>query len=457
MGEPTAEHWRAGMARLDVTPPLRLPLSGFGGRAKATTGILDPLHATALVLENAERSVALISADVLSLDAEQAAEIRTRASEATGIPAGNILVHATHTHAGPLSCSMLGFGRRDPRYESVLIERTGDAVRLAKERMQPVELAFGVHEVQAGINRRLLRNGTVHLAPNPDGPRDDRVMTLAFLPRGEGRRVPIGLVVWTAVHPVVLGSENSLISRDFPGVTVDTIERALPGATCLYLTGPCGNIRPNFPGDTSRLEGMFAVGRRVAGAALCGFSAARRTLDPSLRVVQSHVQVPLLPLPPINEVRSLWESRRAALATTGLLESDWSAFDSQYAWAAKALAALRKDAGAPLPQTHLNVELQVLRIGEVTLAAMPFEVFVEYQAGLDRTQRDAFIVGFANGNYGYLYTQEAFSAGGYEVDRAFYLYQLQQFAPECESVVGAALAQLVSELERDAATGTAFP
>lgn len=60
--------------------------------------------------------------------------------------------------------------------------------------------------------------------------------------------------------------------------------------------------------------------------------------------------------------------------------------------------------------------LQVIRIGDIALCAIPFETFVEI--GLDIKRRSPFprtiVVGIANGYNGYLPTPEQHILGGYE-------------------------------------------
>ena len=62
------------------------------------------------------------------------------------------------------------------------------------------------------------------------------------------------------------------------------------------------------------------------------------------------------------------------------------------------------------------VPLQVMRIGEVGIAAIPFEVFVEI--GLEIKEKSpfkrSFTIELANGSYGYLPTPEQHKLGGYE-------------------------------------------
>src|SRR5688500_6723366 len=65
---------------------------------------------------------------------------------------------------------------------------------------------------------------------------------------------------------------------------------------------------------------------------------------------------------------------------------------------------------------EVSVPLQAVRIGDVGIAAIPFEVFAEM--GLEIKARSAlkptFTISQANGAFGYLPTPEQHKLGGYE-------------------------------------------
>ena len=56
----------AGVARATITPPVGIDMSGFAGR-EPSLGIHDELYATALVFEEGEERVALVTCDLLFL------------------------------------------------------------------------------------------------------------------------------------------------------------------------------------------------------------------------------------------------------------------------------------------------------------------------------------------------------------------------------------------------------
>src|SRR5207253_8383736 len=97
-----AQELQAGAAKVDITPPIGYPMWGYGARHDApSVGILDPLHARALVLAAGPDRIALVSLDLGRAPTRQmTAAIRARVKAATGIE--HLFLVAPHTHHGPV-------------------------------------------------------------------------------------------------------------------------------------------------------------------------------------------------------------------------------------------------------------------------------------------------------------------------------------------------------------------
>jgi hypothetical protein len=71
----SAGEFRAGAARINLDPPLGLPMVGYG--ARNAQGVLDPLQARALVLSDGTRTLALVTLDLCFLfDVPEMEQIR---------------------------------------------------------------------------------------------------------------------------------------------------------------------------------------------------------------------------------------------------------------------------------------------------------------------------------------------------------------------------------------------
>ena len=64
----------------------------------------------------------------------------------------------------------------------------------------------------------------------------------------------------------------------------------------------------------------------------------------------------------------------------------------------------------------MKVEIQVMKLNDAILVAIPGELFVEIGLDIKRKSKfdNTFIVGLANGEIGYIPTRQAFMEGGYE-------------------------------------------
>ena len=87
----------AGFARLDITPPLGTPITGYY-RARYAAGILDPLELNAVAFNDGENTSVIIVADCLGINKECSAYIRENIEKELGVPADNVITTVTHSH-----------------------------------------------------------------------------------------------------------------------------------------------------------------------------------------------------------------------------------------------------------------------------------------------------------------------------------------------------------------------
>ena len=68
-----------------------------------------------------------------------------------------------------------------------------------------------------------------------------------------------------------------------------------------------------------------------------------------------------------------------------------------------------------MPETT-EVEVQVVRIGDLAVVGLPGEIFVEFAFDIKRQSQIPYTIvsNLSNGNFGYIVTKEALKNGGYE-------------------------------------------
>ena len=139
---------RAGAAKVDVTPTL-LPVIRNGGFLEATDNkVNDSLHARCLVLDDRQTRLAIVVVDSCMLPIDLCDEAKRLASEKTGIPLNCILISATHSHSAPSVMNYCLGTRADPRYRNFLPRKIADSIISANTRLQPAKAAWG--RVDAG-------------------------------------------------------------------------------------------------------------------------------------------------------------------------------------------------------------------------------------------------------------------------------------------------------------------
>jgi len=415
---------KAGVAKIDITPPVGSQMAGFEGRAFGALAVHDPLWARALVLDDGERRVALVALDICEVSEELVAGVRSAASSSSGVAADGLLIAATHTHSGPRDTG--DEGSEDERsYWSALQSKLADVVEQAAASLEPARIGTASGWSAVGMNRRQrMRDGGVWLGRNPLGPFDTQIGVVR-VDRADG--TPLAGALNYACHALCLADHNYLLSADYPGYAVHFLEELLGGgATGIFLNGACGDVDPReyWEGygfaSSSGFPQAERSGRDLATRAMRVWDDAEMTDDVTLRVGRRQVHLPTDP------------ERAIAAAEEALARTEKAATEPRRAWspyvtwqvephperAARRLQRIRETGDTPV-----TGEIQALSAGPVTLVGWPGEVFCEL--GMAVKARSPFpgtyVVGYANGSIGYVPTPEEFRLGGYEVDCAIHL------------------------------------
>jgi hypothetical protein len=418
-----AEELKAGVATVDITPPIPYRMSGYFYE-RLSTGTKDPLQAKAIVFEQGGESVALVFCDLVGVPREVSTRARRQASEATGIPADHIAIAATHTHTGPLYFGSLHKHLHDravarsgkDQYEAIdypaqLIEKIAAAIVAAKAGLKPVDLAAGyAREDRLAFNRRFfMKDGTVRFNPgeqNPDivrpaGPTDPQVGIISIVERSQ--RSPSSAIVSFAMHLDTVGGTE--YSADYPKFLESALREDFgPGFTLLFGTGTCGDIN-HIDVRTRNRRTAADIGRLLAettGEAIEGQSLTP-IAEPSLAVRTVIVDAPLQQFSD--------EERADARKKMELVGGRELPFLEQVR--ACSIMDLESRAADKLP-----LEVQVFRLGpEAAIVTLPGEVFVELGLAIKAGSpfKTTLVVELTNDSPAYIPTKKAFAEGSYEI------------------------------------------
>jgi len=398
---------RAAALRVELPTWPGLWLTGYGARAQPSNVVADPIAARAVMLDDGQTRVVLVSCDLLGLSPTVDAQLRQRIARSSGTSADRVLISCTHTHAAPACMPLRGvMGHVDQAWLAAALERI-------------VEMSAGL---AGGLAPARWRTASVQL-PGIGYNRQDRAhgldeeLGVAAIDTADGRA--IATLVNYGVHAVILTYENRSISAEFPGEAARRLEQAR-GGVAMYFMGGCGDVDPICRPTPGGMDEVRRVGDLLAGAAVDALSAAAPAIEPAVLAMASQtVDIPVDPLPAPAEIDAYAADQERQLHQAQS-ESNAIALAQAQAMLEWAQAAKRALADGTAPRSAAAT-LSVLRVGDWRLAACPFEVFsdialaVKAALGPGRT----FLAGYTNGLYGYCFGEWARRQGGYASSGAY--------------------------------------
>jgi hypothetical protein len=434
-----APEWKAGLAKVKVTPEQPVFMSGYASRNKPYEKITADLYVKALVVEDKTgQKAVIVTSDLIGFPSAIAEPICHRIREKTGFKREQILINSSHTHTGPtLSLNpnardsmTAGDAQRTVEYTKQLQNKVVDVVVQAAGKLEPASLSWGTGVVHFVMNRREFTPTGVILGNNPRGLADRSVPVLRIdSPDGKLRAVLFG----TACHGTTLGPQIYEICGDFAGFAQAQLEEKNPSVVALYMLGCAGDANP-YPRGSMELS-------REHGASLA--KEVERVLPTKLRPVRGPLKValdkadlPLQPPPPRAELEK-WAKEKGGIRP----------------FIGKQMLAVL-DRGDKLPTTY-STPMAVWQFGaDLTLVGLPGEVVVDYVTLLEKTlgPNQLWIAAYCNDVFGYLPSARVLSEGGYET-RGLYSGGIGLFAPKAEDVVAIKVRELAKMVGRNLPEG----
>jgi len=402
-----AEHiaaagWKAGTAKVKITPQEKMWLSGYASRDRAAESTTVDLWAKALVVEDASgKQAVLVTSDMIGFPKGMSDRIRAQLQARFGWDKAQVILNASHTHSGPYvadpgvfncyhdnfnhSKEQLDMAARYARwFESQIIDLIVQATRA----LEPVTLsaANGVARIQ--VNRRNNSERDLAFQTELKGPNDFAVPVLKVCD-ASGRMKAI--VFGYACHPTVL--DGFSWSGDYPGYAQLELEKSYPEATALFFQGAGADQNP-LPRRSIALAKQYGV--TLAAAVERTLSEEMQELPASLRVAYQEIPLTFGAFPTDDELNEIVRTN------TGY----------QRRWATYFLD--QKKSGKPLMKTY-PYPVQVWNLGGLPLFSLGGELTVSYAIGLkQRYGHNAFVMGYSNDVMAYIPSRSIIEEGGYE-------------------------------------------
>ncbi len=416
----------AGFARVDVTPPLGIPMVGYFSH-RVADGVLDPLYVDCVAVSDGTNSALIYCVDDLHLGNQFFKKAFPAITAATGVPRDRIYVHSTHTHTGPADWERPSFSETENKlvmlYADLRIAKMADAGRFALADLAPATIGVAKTECRdiSFIRRYRMKDGSVRTNPglsNPEvkeplGTPDEMLQVVRFRRTG----APDIAIVNFGTHPDTVGGTK--YSADWPGVVRTTFENGVGGGVkCLFLNGAQGDVNHHwrFPpagrralnAERAKNAKAFAehMGRAVAGVAMSVWDICE---DVPAGTVRGRVAGHPMPvnLPTADEIKwvEMFDAgRKDEIPLKGMELRTLTSPGSR----------VRRLKGAP---ANMDILVSSLAIGDsLAFAGLPCEPFVDIGRAIkDRSPFKATLVTcLTNGSEGYIPSTKAHSEGGYE-------------------------------------------
>lgn len=433
-----AADWKAGAAKVKITPQQSMWMAGYGSRTQPATGFLNDLWAKALVLEDeAGTRVAVVGLDLVGIGPDVADPVREQLAAKFNLPAANVAFCCSHTHSGPV----VGHNLRSLHYDQVddqqkkliddyavrlqqsIVEVVGQAVAA----LAPAKLSFGSGTATFAANRRNNPEADVPRLRNEGklvGPFDHDVPVLKITDQ-EGRLKSV--LFGYACHATVLSDYDW--SSDYPGFAQSDLEEKHPDCTAVFFAG-CGADQNPLPRRKVELAKKYGAELAVAVDKVLGETL--QPIDGKLAASETFVELALQHVPSREEV-----------------ERDSQSSDKYVSARAKWYLSLL-DAGKQIPGSY-RYPIQVWRLGDkLTLVTLGGEVVVDYALRLmQELGPTTWVAGYTNDVMAYIPSRRVLNEGGYEGGGAMVYYGLPSpWAPSVEEDIVRAVHKLSEKQQR---------
>jgi hypothetical protein len=414
--------WKAGLARVVITPQKPLWMAGYASRKKPSEGVIQELYAKALALEeHSGKRAVLVTSDLLGFPAVVSQSIAERVEQQHHLARDRLLLSSSHTHGGPVVDKMLRLmypmnsqqWADVEAYTSELEAKLVELVGASLKSLRPARLSFGHGEASFAVNRRQRVNQEIVIGVNKEGPVDHDVPVLRIDDRhGKLRAVVFGY----ACHNTT-ARDLMQFHGDYAGFAEAWLENHHPGAMALFISGCGGDANP-YPRGTIELA-------RQHGEELA--AAVEKVLARELPPVQGPLKTAYEEFPVAFATPPGRQELQAQLQNKDVYHRNW---------AEAMLEVLDRDghlpAGYPYP-------LETWQFGQdLTLVALGSEVVVDYDLRLKKElgAQKLWVAAYCNDVFAYIPSLRVLEEGGYEGGGAMVFYgQPGPFAPTIEETI----------------------
>lgn len=416
--------WQAGAARIVITPPELMWMSGYGARTKPAEGKLHDLWAKALALEDpAGKRALIVTMDLVGIDRALAQAVCKEIEAKHKLPRAAVMLSVSHTHCGPVvghNLNTMYFLDETQRklvadYTAFLKAQLVGVAGKALANLAPARLQWGVGHCSFAVNRRNNKEKEVPLLRDQGklaGPVDHDVPALTVYDNQD--RVS-AILFGYACHATTLDFYQW--SGDYPGFAQLALEKSHPGAVALFWAG-CGADQNPIPRRSLLLAEQY--GQQLADSVDAVLRGAMTPIRGRLGAAYREIALPFAELP-----------NREKLVVDTMSKNKFIA-----ARARKLLDELEKNGSL---RGQYPYPVQTWRLGDdLVWVALGGEVVVDYALRLKKEigPGKTWVAGYTNDVMAYIPSLRVLKEGGYEGADAMIYYGLPTvWGPRIEELI----------------------
>lgn len=444
---------QAGVAKVDITPPLGTLVNGDFITHYATQ-VHDALYAKALLFKSGGITVAFCIVDICAMRREFLDEVKQQVHKLTGILPQNLLISSTHTHASGSVESLL-LGAADLPYRQKLPTLIVEAILKAQQNLVNAKVGFGSIDVpeyvlcrryamQPGYQaQNPVTGGLDQVKTNPFGAEDQIIGPVSqmdtefcYLAVKNEQDEWLSLLGNYSMH-YVGDWENGTLSADYFGEFSNQLKDLLNADESfvgILSNGTSGEANIwDFLNPGRFPKGNFEKSRLIGGDLAKRVAQSVSTIEwqNNIKVDARYAEVQVgLRKPDGSDL----EAAKALVAQSSYEKLEGIDFSTMKQLYAREQVLLNE-----FPDT-VNFPVQAIRIGNNIVGALGGEFFAETGLALKHEVNNYFTITLANDYVGYVCPEHEIERGGYETWRCrtscLEIAAEQKIRQELKSLIG---------------------
>ena len=432
-----AAEWKAGVAKVVITPEQPTWLSGYSSRNKPAEGKVHDLWAKALAFESSDGTrLVLVTCDLGSIYHELTESVSRVATKEWKLPRKSLVINVSHTHCAPeVAKERSVFHNLSPKEEAKLASYIRDQLQPklvnlvgdALADLQPAKLFVSQTSATFGKSCRFPTTSGIINRRYDDGVTENDVPVMQVVsPIGKLRAVLFGY----PCHNTTLAFYK--FCGDYAGFAQYNIQAAHPGAVALFAMG-CGGDQNPYPRHGPKgLDYCRQHGRELSDAVERAMQGEQTEVHGPLRIAHEVIKLDLQPLPPIDQLTKDAEQgsghrQRKAKYLLGQLEET---------------GKIELTQTCPMQAASFGKQLLFVFVSGETVVDYSRKTKVE-----NAKWPMVWVAGYCNDVFAYLPSLRVLQEGGYE-GRTGIIHQLvpTPFATNVEEKVMGSVRRLVSKV-----------